>query len=114
MKLVWSDFFAHFLLSNDKVMVLLNLAKNESYLKDSNELNIVQRLQRLQRSQCAQMAATVAYTGFLCPHTASFKTDFLMSKKKLVKCTKYKIMSNDKNMRHLYPSREYAGVYQLE
>ena len=76
-------FFAHFLLSNDKVMVLLNLAKNESYLKDSDELNIVQRQQhlRLQRSQCAQMAATVAYTGFLCPHTASFKTDFLMSKK---------------------------------
>ena len=83
MILVWSDFFAHFLLSNDKVMVLLNLAKNESYPKDSDELNIVQRQQhlRLQRSQCAQMAATVAYTGFLCPHTASFKTDFLMSKK---------------------------------
>ena len=77
------------------MMVLLNLAKNESYPKDSEELNTVQRQQhlRLQRSQCAQMAATVAYTGFLCPHTASLKTDFLMSKKNLVKCTQYKIMS---------------------
>ena len=65
------------------MMVLLNLAKNESYPKDSEELNTVQRQQhlRLQRSQCAQMAATVAYTGFLCLHTASLKTDFLMSKK---------------------------------
>ena len=38
-------FFALFLLSNDKVMVLLNLAKNESYPKDSDELNTVQRQQ---------------------------------------------------------------------